>query len=82
MNRWIVATRYVVLGLFLVTSAGIAAYDWWFVWPAQKCDRAGAWWDPRDHQCLDPVPIWRMTGREPATLRPAAVKPAAAAAKP
>jgi hypothetical protein len=72
MNRWIVSTRYIVLGMFLASCLGVTAYEWWFVWPAQKCDKAGAWWDPADHQCLTPMPIWRMTGRPPADARPAA----------
>jgi hypothetical protein len=74
MDRWITNTKIVFLGLFLAASAAAAAYEWWFVWPVQKCDAAGAWWDPADHQCLTPMPIWRMTGRPPAPS-PGAAKP-------
>ncbi len=78
MNRWIVSTRYIVLGMFIAACLGVTAYEWWFVWPVQKCDKAGAWWDPADHQCLTPMPIWRFTGREPGdgpAPQPAKAKP-------
>jgi len=65
MNQWIANLKYVIFGLFLVASSAATAYEWWYVWPVQKCDRAGAWWDPQDRQCLMPVPIWRVTGRLP-----------------
>ncbi len=83
MNRWITTTKLVLVGLFVVATLSAAAYDWWFVWPAQKCDQAGAWWDPKDHQCLTPMPIWRITGHLPGTTSPAAARtaPTAPAAK-
>jgi len=63
MERWYSLSRYTLLGVLAVASLAMAAYDWWFVWPEKKCDEQGAWWDPKDHQCLDPMPIWRITGR-------------------
>ena len=65
MNQWIASTKYIIFTLFLVASAAATAYEWWYVWPVRKCDEAGAWWDPRDRQCLAPIPIWRVTGRLP-----------------
>ncbi len=65
MTRWLGSLRYILFGLFFAGSLAAIAYQWWFVWPAQKCDQAGAWWDPRDHQCLTPMPIWRITGHLP-----------------
>ena len=35
-------------------ASAATAYEWWYVWPVQKCDRAGAWWDAQDRQCLTP----------------------------
>jgi len=63
MHRWITGAKLIVLGLFILTTAGVAAYDVIYLWPIQECDRAGAWWDPKDHQCLTPIPIWRITNR-------------------
>ncbi len=81
MNAWITNTKYIIVGLFLVSSLAATAYQWWYVWPVQKCDRAGAWWDAADHQCLTPMPIWRITGRMPTPGAPgsAAAKAAPAA---
>jgi hypothetical protein len=67
MQRWIANTKYVLMGFFLVASLCATAYQWWYIWPVRKCDQAGAWWDPRDHQCLTPMPIWRITGHMPNT---------------
>ena len=63
MSAWISNLKYVVFGVFFIASLSATLYQWWYVWPARKCDQAGAWWDPEDHQCLDPVPVWRITGR-------------------
>jgi len=65
MNSWIANLKYIVLGLFLVASLAATGYEWWYVWPVKRCDNAGAWWDPRDRECLTPIPIWRVTGRLP-----------------
>jgi len=65
MNEWIARTKYIVFAIFLVGSLAAAIYQWWFIWPAQKCDRERNWWDARDHECLTPMPIWRVTGRLP-----------------
>ncbi len=63
MDRWITGAKLIVLALFLVTSLTVAVYDIFYVWPANRCGETGAWWDPKDRQCLTPIPIWRLTGR-------------------
>ena len=70
--------RYILLALFAASSLAAFGYEWWFVWPAQKCEARQNWWDPRDHECLTPMPIWRITGRLPTTV----VTGATAAKKP
>ena len=72
MNRFISRTTMLMFGVFLVSCLGALAYHAYFVWPLQKCEQAGAWWDARDRQCLTPLPIWRITGRVPSAP---AVKP-------
>ena len=72
MFRLINRTTLIFFGLFVVASAGVALYDVVFVWPEQQCVADGAWWDSKDHQCLTPIPIWRITGRK---LVPAAQAP-------
>ena len=60
--------RYILMAVFLVASLAAFGYEWWFVWPARDCEAKQKWWDPKDHQCLSPMPIWRITGRLPTTV--------------
>jgi hypothetical protein len=46
-----------------------------YVWPAQRCEQAGAWWDARDHECLTPIPVARFTGRDFSAYKPAPALP-------
>ena len=88
MNRTIDRVKILFLGVFLLISAGMFAYQAYFVWPRERCEASGAWWDPKDRLCATPMPIWRITGRLPdrvATPRqdaPAASAPAPAPVKP
>ena len=77
MNAPISTLRTALLALFAVAAVGTVGYEWWFVWPAKKCDEKQLWWDARDHQCLTPMPIWKITGH-----MPTAVTHVAAPAKP
>ena len=63
MTRVFENTRWMLIALFFVASSATWAYQYFYIWPMQKCERAGAWWDWRDRQCLIPIPIWRLTGR-------------------
>ncbi len=72
MDRWITGAKWIVLLLFLLASAAEAAYDIYFVWPARRCESQGDWWDPRDRQCLTPLPIWQLTNRRLTPLDPVA----------
>ncbi len=67
MNRWINNTRLIIVVIALFAVAFTVWYDARYVWPIQSCERRQAWWDPKDRQCLAPIPIWRITGRPPAT---------------
>ena len=65
MQHWFSRATRATLAVFVLASLSVAAYDWWYIWPAQKCEKVGQWWDPRDHECLTPIPVWRITGRLP-----------------
>ena len=80
MNRTIDRVKVLFLGLFLIGSLGMFGYQFYVVWPAQNCEADGGWWDSRDHLCASPMPIWRITGRLPATVV-AAESPKAPSAK-
>ncbi|MGH7022628.1 MAG: hypothetical protein ACREEB_03445 [Caulobacteraceae bacterium] len=61
MERWYTTAKLAVLALFLAVTAWEIGYQVLYVWPAQKCDREGLWWDPKDRQCLTPIPIEKFT---------------------
>jgi hypothetical protein len=76
MNSLIDRGKVWLLGLFLLATASTIAYQVWYVWPMQRCERAGAWWSDKYHQCDTPIPIWRLTGRLPTPTRSAPAAPA------
>ena len=63
MNRKIDRLKLILLGLLAIMSAGALVYHVFWVWPGQKCEAAGDWWDWRSRTCARPVLISDITGR-------------------
>lgn len=63
MNRSITNAKIILTALFFVATAATIGYEWRYVWPVRNCESKGAWWDPRDRQCVTPMPIWNITHR-------------------
>lgn len=63
MNRTIDRLKLIFLAAFAILSAGTFAYHIGWVWPGQKCEEAGDWWDWRSRTCASPVLISDITGR-------------------
>ena len=63
MNQWITNAKVVALAVFVIASLATIGYEWRYVWPVRRCEARGSWWDPKDRQCLIPLPIWRITNR-------------------
>ncbi|MCF8504904.1 MAG: hypothetical protein K9G59_08315 [Caulobacter sp.] len=63
MNLTITRLKLFFLVLFAVGTVGIWAYQIFYVWPAQKCDDRGAWWDRKGRVCATPLYIPSLTGR-------------------
>jgi hypothetical protein len=63
MNRTIDRLKLIFLGLFAFLSAGVFVYHIGWVWPGQKCEEAGDWWDWRTRTCAHPILISDITGR-------------------
>ena len=82
MRRWFTTAHLAVLALFVAVSAGLVGYQILYVWPAERCEQSGAWWDARDRQCLTPIPIKRFTGRDLAAYKPARPAPITRPANP
>ncbi len=63
MNRTIDRLKLIFLGIFLVGAAASWGYQILWVWPAQKCEDNGAWWDASSRTCAHPIYIPDITGR-------------------
>jgi hypothetical protein len=75
--------KLIFLGVFVVAVALIWNYQAHAVWPKERCEAHGDWWDDEDRVCAVPMPIWSFTHRMPGRPAPSlAAKPAAALAKP
>jgi hypothetical protein len=86
MNKIFDRTKLAFLGIFAVAVVAIWGYQYFYVWPGQRCEAMGRWWAPEQRACG--VPINVVTGLPLATSpsaapqRPAAAPPPAASAKP
>jgi hypothetical protein len=65
MRTFYVRMRLFFLAAAILTCGGLWAYQYLYVWPRQRCEAAGDWWDDKDRRCGVPVAIWRITGRPP-----------------
>ncbi len=63
MNRTIDRLKLIFVAAFALLSAGAFIYHYGWVWPEQKCEAAGDWWDWRSRTCAHPIPISDITGR-------------------
>ncbi len=71
---------------FLITFAllcvAIIAFQAYYIWPANRCEAKGDWWDPEDHVCAVPMPISHFTGRKIGDKEVVVPKPATPPAAP
>lgn len=74
MNKIFDRTKLVFLGIFAVAVVAIWGYQYFYVWPGQRCEAMGRWWAQSERACGVPVRISTLTGR------PDPVKPATRAA--
>lgn len=92
MNPNIERLKLIFIGLFVVAAVGVGIWQFWWVMPAQKCEKEQKkWWDAAERVCATPVLVSDITGRvitddkalaeaKKAIGRPAAKGPAAPAA--
>jgi hypothetical protein len=62
--------RLVFFGLFIVACGMAWAYQALYIWPKQRCEAQGDWWDDKDRVCAVPMPIWTFTHRMPGEVAP------------
>jgi len=70
MNRTIDRLKLIFLVIFAICCVGAWTYQALYVWPRNKCEKMGDWWDWHDRVCAVPMPIWSFTGRRPQAQGP------------
>jgi hypothetical protein len=63
MNRFINRLKIAFIAIFAVSGVAIWSYHLVWVWPGQKCEAHGWWWDWRTRTCAMPVPLSVFTGK-------------------
>jgi len=64
MNPNIERLKLIFIGLFVVAAIGVGVWQFWWVMPAQKCEKEQKkWWDPVERVCATPVLVSDITGR-------------------
>jgi hypothetical protein len=81
MNRTIDRLKLIFLGVFAFACVGVAVYHIGWVWPAQKCESKGDWFDWQGRVCAHPVLLSDLTGRTLTERQADAAKEKAAAAQ-
>jgi len=78
VSRLIDRLKLIFLGLFALGAAGVWAYHLLWVWPEQRCEGRGDWWDGKTRTCAKPIPLYVLTGRgRPGSHAPVATYPGA-----
>jgi hypothetical protein len=72
MFRILGRVQVAYVGLFFAVLGFVAVYQAVYIWPIEQCTQRGGWWSAKYHECATPLPIWRFTGRLPATPQAAA----------
>lgn len=63
MKSRIPQVQIAFVALLAISGIGIVGYQAYFIWPVDKCENHGDWWDPKDRVCAVPMPISQFTGR-------------------
>ena len=82
MNKIFGRTKLIFLGIFAVSVVAIWGYQYFYVWPGQRCEAAGRWWAAKERICGVPVRISTLTGRPDPVKAPAPQTAPAAAPAP
>jgi hypothetical protein len=65
MNRLIDRLKIYFVVFFAICCVAVWTTYLIWVWPGQRCEAKGMWWDWRTRTCAMPVPLHVFTGRTP-----------------
>jgi hypothetical protein len=63
MQVTILRLKIIFLLIFAISSVGVFAYHYYYVWPRDRCESAGKWWEPGGRVCAQPIMLPKLTGR-------------------
>jgi hypothetical protein len=81
MQSTIDKLKWIFVGVFALTVAGLWTYDLFWVRPQRECEAKGRWWAAPYRTCAIPISLTTFTGRPNGARAPAA-PPAAASGAP
>lgn len=61
--------KLIFVGLFALACIGIWIHQVYWVWPRERCEARGGWWDDAERICGQPIYIPDITGRRPGESR-------------
>jgi hypothetical protein len=62
MQVTILRLKIIFLLIFAISSVGVFAYHYYYVWPRDRCESAGKWWEPGGRVCAQPIMLPKLTG--------------------
>jgi hypothetical protein len=65
MNRLIDRMKIFFLVVFGIACVAVWTLHLVWIWPGQRCEAKGWWWDWRKRICALPVPLEVLTGHKP-----------------
>jgi hypothetical protein len=65
MNGPFNTIKLIFIGVFFVCCVVIWGYQALYVWPRNKCEKHGGWFDPGTRTCGQVIYIPNLTGRVP-----------------
>lgn len=63
MNPAIDRLKWIFVGVFLVLNVAMLVYQFGWVVPRDRCEKAHRWWDGSQRVCATPILISDITGR-------------------
>jgi hypothetical protein len=70
MKTAIPRLKLIFVCIFAVACVLIWALQIFYVWPRDRCEARGNWWDPQARVCATPVSLSTLTGRPNRPAKP------------
>ena len=61
--RWINRSKIILLVVFAVGCAAAWGYQYFYIWPKNRCEGSRQWWYGPERACGVPIDVTTFTGR-------------------